>query len=130
MGRTGYPSNEELRKREQRSAVQGIEKSMDRETDSSARSERRTLPTPTLPQWGPDREWVIPPETERVLKNVIVGDDPLLQNRLGELKKKSHRNIKSEPVTMLLLQTRALMEYNGEGWYSVHPLVCELLEIT
>lgn len=51
-----------------------------------------------------------------------------LYKRIGELKGKSHKNVRSEPVTMVLLQARALMEYNGEGWYSIHPLVRELVE--
>lgn len=29
---------------------------------------------------------------------------------------------------MVLMQARALVEYNGEGWFSVHPPVRELLE--
>ena len=50
-----------------------------------------------------------------------------LYERLTELSQKPRRNVVSEPVTMLLLQSRALVEYNGEGWFRVHPLVRELI---
>ena len=29
---------------------------------------------------------------------------------------------------MVLLKARAIMEYNGEGWFALHPLVVELLD--
>jgi hypothetical protein len=53
-----------------------------------------------------------------------------LYERLRELAQQSHKNIVSDPVTMILLKAQAVVEYNGEGWYSVHPLVRELLETT
>lgn len=30
---------------------------------------------------------------------------------------------------MVLLQSKAVIEYNGEQWFDVHPLVKELLEL-
>lgn len=35
---------------------------------------------------------------------------------------------KPDPINQLLLQTCALIEYNGEGWFGVHPLVVENLK--
>lgn len=35
----------------------------------------------------------------------------------------------SEPAVMVLLQAKAILEYNGEGWFAVHPLVKELLKL-
>jgi hypothetical protein len=34
----------------------------------------------------------------------------------------------SDPINRLLLSICALIEYNGEGWFGVHPLVVENLE--
>ncbi len=45
--------------------------------------------------------------------------------------KKLHRECAkapSDPENMLLLQAHALIEYNGEGWHCVHPLVAEHVE--
>ena len=35
---------------------------------------------------------------------------------------------KSDPINQLLLKCCALIEYNGEGWFGVHPLIIENLE--
>lgn len=35
---------------------------------------------------------------------------------------------KSDPINQILLKTCALVEYNGEGWFGVHPLIIEALE--
>lgn len=35
------------------------------------------------------------------------------------------RNAKSDPINLALMQAHALLEYNGERWYRVHPLVFE-----
>jgi hypothetical protein len=32
-------------------------------------------------------------------------------------------------VNLLLLQSHALVEYNGEQWHRVHPLVAEHIEM-
>jgi len=51
-----------------------------------------------------------------------------LYDKLRELKDGPVRVLPSEPATMVLLKARAIMEYNGEGWFALHPLVAELLE--
>ncbi len=33
----------------------------------------------------------------------------------------------TDPINQILLQCCALVEYNGEGWYGVHPIVMEML---
>ena len=51
-----------------------------------------------------------------------------LYDKLGELRAGPVRVLRSEDVTMVLLKSRAIMEYNnGGGWYAIHPLVAELL---
>ena len=50
-----------------------------------------------------------------------------LYDKLSELRAGPVRVLPSEAVTMVLLKSRAIMEYNGEGWYAIHPLVAELL---
>ncbi len=51
-----------------------------------------------------------------------------LYKKLGELRAGPVRVLPSEPATMVLLKARAIMEYNGEGWFALHPLVVELLD--
>lgn len=51
-----------------------------------------------------------------------------LYAKLRELKSKPVRVLPSEPTTMVLLKARAVIEYNGEGFFAVHPLVVELLD--
>jgi hypothetical protein len=34
----------------------------------------------------------------------------------------------SDAINQILLKTCALVEYNGEGWFGVHPLVIEGLQ--
>jgi hypothetical protein len=51
-----------------------------------------------------------------------------LYDKLRELKDGPCRVLPSEPATMVLLKARAIMEYNGEAWFALHPLVAELLE--
>jgi len=58
----------------------------------------------------------------------VTTDD--LYAKLRELKRRAVRLLPSEYVTMVLLKSRAVMEYNGEGWFAVHPLVVELLDST
>lgn len=51
-----------------------------------------------------------------------------LYDKLRELQAGPVRVLPSEPATMVLLKARAIMEYNGEGWFALHPLVAELIE--
>lgn len=55
-----------------------------------------------------------------------------LFDRLTEYAQKQLQGEKQEPVSdsvnQILLKTCALVEYNGEGWFGVHPLVMESLE--
>ncbi|MCP4655885.1 MAG: AAA family ATPase [bacterium] len=52
-----------------------------------------------------------------------------LYGRLREIAKGPVNVLPSEPANMVLLQAKAILEYNGEGWFAVHPLVHELLEV-
>lgn len=38
------------------------------------------------------------------------------------------KRAESDPINLVLLQAHALIEYNGEGWHRVHPLVDEYLD--
>lgn len=38
------------------------------------------------------------------------------------------RKLESDIVNLLLLQAHAVIEYNGEGWHCVHPLVAEYIQ--
>lgn len=55
-----------------------------------------------------------------------------LYNRLEEYAKKQNTGEKNPPITdpinQLLLQSAALVEYNGDGWFGVHPLVIDNLK--
>jgi hypothetical protein len=52
-----------------------------------------------------------------------------LYDRLLEIHRR-HRAapVVSDKVNLLLLQAHALLEYNGEGWHRVHPLIAEFLD--
>jgi hypothetical protein len=50
-----------------------------------------------------------------------------LYERLRELAKRPRRHLQSDHCAMVLLQAKAVIEYNGEQWFDVHPLVKELL---
>lgn len=50
-----------------------------------------------------------------------------MYDRLRELSKRPRR-LESDPVSLLLLQAHAVIEYNGQGWHRVHPLIAEHLE--
>ncbi len=50
-----------------------------------------------------------------------------LYARLKELAKKPLRILPTDHCAMVLLQSKAVIEYNGEQWFDVHPLVKELL---
>ncbi len=50
-----------------------------------------------------------------------------MYDRLRELNKRPRR-LESDPVSLLLLQAHAVIEYNGQGWHRVHPLIAEHLE--
>lgn len=50
-----------------------------------------------------------------------------LYDRLKELVGQP-RSVSSDRVNLLLLQAHALIEYNGEQWHRVHPLVAEHIE--
>lgn len=50
-----------------------------------------------------------------------------LYQRLHQLRGKSDR-VESDDVNLLLLQAHALVEYNGDVWHRIHPLVEEHLE--
>lgn len=55
-----------------------------------------------------------------------------LYARLQEYAAKQQQGIKPlpkpDPINQLLLKTCALIEYNGDGWFGVHPLVVENLK--
>jgi hypothetical protein len=55
-----------------------------------------------------------------------------LYNRLADYGRKQQNGEKPRPVSdsvnQLLLKPCALVEYNGEGWFGVHPLVIENLK--
>ena len=55
-----------------------------------------------------------------------------LYNRLADYGRKQLKGEKPRPVSdsvnQLLLKSCALVEYNGEGWFGVHPLVIENLK--
>lgn len=52
-----------------------------------------------------------------------------LYRKLREMAPSPVRALPSEPTTMVLLKARAIIEYNGEAWFWVHPLVEELLKV-
>jgi len=52
-----------------------------------------------------------------------------LYRRLRELAAGPVRVLPADPVAMVLLKARAVLEYNGEQWFRVHPLVQELLKV-
>ena len=54
-------------------------------------------------------------------KEVTVKD---LNQRIKKLVGQSHR-VPPDLVNLLLIQAHALIEYNGEGWHRLHPLVEE-----
>ena len=58
--------------------------------------------------------------------DLSVGD---LYRRLRELADRPVRVLPADPVAMVLLKARAVLEYNGEQWFRVHPLVQELLKV-
>lgn len=47
-----------------------------------------------------------------------------LYDRLKKLAGEPHR-LDSDSVTQVLLKSQAVLEYNGDGWHGVHPLVAE-----
>jgi len=55
-----------------------------------------------------------------------------LYDRLAEYAKQQYEGKKtvpqSDPINQLLLKCCALIEYNGEGWFGVHPLIIENLD--
>jgi len=52
-----------------------------------------------------------------------------LYRRLRELARGPVRVLPPDPAAMVLLKARAVLEYNGEQWFRVHPLVEELLKV-
>lgn len=51
-----------------------------------------------------------------------------LYGRLRELhERQKPGRVASDQINLLLLQAHALIEYNGEGWHQVHPLIAEHL---
>ncbi len=52
-----------------------------------------------------------------------------LYAKLEELRDQPVRAFPAEPVAMVLLKAKAVLEYNGEAWFAIHPLVRELLEV-
>ena len=53
-----------------------------------------------------------------------------LYKKLKTLAAAPVRILPSEPASMVLLRARAIIEYDGKGWFAVHPLVKELLADT
>jgi hypothetical protein len=52
----------------------------------------------------------------------------LLWSRLKALSEKPRPQLDGDYDDMVLLQAKAVLEYNGEQWFAVHPLVKELVE--
>ena len=52
-----------------------------------------------------------------------------MYQRLREILEK-RRTVQSDPINLLLLQSQALIEYNGKNWHAVHPLIEEYLRET
>jgi len=52
-----------------------------------------------------------------------------LYGKLRDIRQRPVRTLPSEPATMVLLKARAILEYNGEAWFCIHPLVEELLDV-
>ena len=72
----------ELRKREKRIAAEGLRKPA--EGEGGERFSERPVPSFTL-EWGPDGEWIIPPELAKALADVGGKDDPLLERLMENL---------------------------------------------
>jgi len=52
-----------------------------------------------------------------------------LYARLRTFAQGRRRILESDEAAMVLLNARAILEYNGEGWFDLHPLVRELLPL-
>jgi len=50
-----------------------------------------------------------------------------LRERLKNLAQ-NPRKLDSDSINLLLLQAHAIIEYNGEGWHAVHPLMAEYIQ--
>ncbi len=48
-----------------------------------------------------------------------------LYERLREYGEDAQVNPPSDPINLALMQAHALIEYNGERWFRVHPLIAE-----
>lgn len=60
----------------------------------------------------------LPPEYGRITVDQLYA-------RLREFRDQPVLNAQSDPINLALMQAHALLEYNGERWYRVHPLVLE-----
>ena len=63
------------------------------------------------------------------MENELADSKTLEQIYVKELAKAPKRVLPTDHCAMVLLQTRAVIEYNGEQWFAVHPLAEELLEL-
>lgn len=52
-----------------------------------------------------------------------------LYARLKQLAGRPTRTLPVDHASMVLLQAKAVLEYNGEQWFGVHPLVAELVQL-
>ena len=51
-----------------------------------------------------------------------------LYAKLIEVKKSPHGRVPVDERLQLLLYTQAVIQYNGRGWYDLHPLMWEVLQ--
>ena len=48
---------------------------------------------------------------------------------LAEICKGKHTNIEDPEMLLDMLRAGVVLEYNGQRWHNVHPLVAEFLEM-
>ena len=81
---------------------------------------------------GDPNQTITPEDAEQALKEVqgdltrrIEGDE---HKFLAEICAGKRREIERSKTLLDMLQARAVLEYNGERWFNVHPLVADYLE--
>lgn len=66
-------------------------------------------------------------------KQLLGGEPATLDPKLARLQALYERNDRAvevpDPVLYVLLRQRCALQYNGEGWLGVHPLVVDLLKV-
>jgi hypothetical protein len=51
-----------------------------------------------------------------------------LYDKLVEIHKENQRYLSMDPSVLVLLNAQAILEYNGEQWFAIHPIVIDLLK--